>query len=700
MPTFDYSGVDFSNLSSVQNAVNQSLATGQVLDQGFYNQAAQGLSTSLPAGSTNLFGSGGNSADLIGDLSIDSTHYTHIQSTDAGRFFASPELQQALQATYNNGLSVNGFTNAADALNGASPDSLFGNVSLQYAQNVSGDVYAIVRDGSPLRIFSQVEVQALLDNPNVTSINGTPRADFLRFGDGATLTVFAALQDSSDYATSFLLSDAFVNGRIGSSLGTLDSYFDAAGISTNGNDFYDLAVETQSFANANGLSIQNFGGVTGALTVLEKAGVAGDVVGIAITASYAVQLYNSGQADEANALLQDFAAGLAGGAAGGYAGGAIALAILGIIAPEPTTTAAGVAVVLGAIAGGIGGEALAQSVLDDIQARLANGEALSAEDILEAIQNSDESCFGPEVPIDMWPLDPDLKPGPDGIYDQDEVRAKVWKKPIEQIRVGDLVVSFDDDGNLVPGPVTRTFQNNAKILLDFHGTRVTPGHVYYRPDSKKSYKYETLIDVLRDDGVIKHQDGTLIRATTNVAVDSTRDGFVQAIARKRNSDGTFEQSDEGRIRLGTRFLVGTGKERKSWAVADLIEAGGGVVGEDELIRVGDGEPMPFLWDFGETLPKPEDFVLACSGTTLEDIYKAAEWESQGPRLPAPMVLDRGPVQPLKGAALSAMPRNEPLDVVHSPMDSAKPQRTLNRKQRKAMEAKQRKAAKSRKRIAV
>lgn len=310
-----------------------------------------------------------------------------------------------------------------------------------------------------------------------------------------------------------------------------------------------------------------------------------------------------------------------------------------------------------------------------------------------------DQCFGPEVPIDMWPLDPDLKPGPDGIFDQEAVRAKVWKKPIELIRVGDIVVSFDENDNLVPGPVTRTFENNAKILLNFHGTRVTPGHVYYRPDSKKSFKYETLIDVLRDDGMIKHQDGTLIRAATNVPVDSPRDGFVRAIAGTRKADGTFEQTDEGRIRLGTRFLVGTGKERKSFAVADLIEHDGGVVGDDELIRVGEGPAMPFLWDFGDTVPKPEDFVLACSGTTLEEIYKAAEWESQGPRLAAPMVLDRGPVQPLKGAALSAMPRNEPLDVAHAPMAAAKPQRTLNRKQRKAMEAKQRKAAKSGKRIA-
>ncbi len=289
-----------------------------------------------------------------------------------------------------------------------------------------------------------------------------------------------------------------------------------------------------------------------------------------------------------------------------------------------------------------------------------------------------DSCFGPEVPLDMWPLDPDLKPGPNGIYDQDEVRAQVWKKPIEQIRVGDLVVSFDDDGNLVPGPVTRTFQNDAKILLDFHGTRVTPGHVYYRPDSKKSYKYETLIDILRDDGVIEHQDGTPIRAATNVPIDSSRDGYVQAFTQIRKPDGTTVQNDAGRIRLGTRFLVGVCKQRKSFAIADLIEHAGGVVGGDELIRIDGGDPMPFLWEFSETLPKPEDFVLACSGTTLEDIYKASEWESQGPRLPAPTILDRGPVQPLKGVSRSVMPRNEPLNVQHAPRDEQ--QRAAKQKQ--------------------
>ncbi|MEO0772938.1 MAG: hypothetical protein AAFZ04_07120 [Pseudomonadota bacterium] len=99
-------------------------------------------------------------------------------------------------------------------------------------------------------------------------------------------------------------------------------------------------------------------------------------------------------------------------------------------------------------------------------------------------------------------------------------------------------------------------------------------------------------------------------------------------------------------------------------MVDLIEAGGGVVGEDELIHVDGCEAMPFHWQFSDTLPAPEEFVLACSGTTLEDIYKAAEWESQGPRLPAPMVLDGGQMKPLSATDLSDLPRNEPLGVMH------------------------------------
>ena len=63
-----------------------------------------------------------------------------------------------------------------------------------------------------------------------------------------------------------------------------------------------------------------------------------------------------------------------------------------------------------------------------------------------------------------------------------------------------------------------------------------------------------------------------------------------------------------------------------------------------------------------------------------------------------MGLDRVPAQPLHGAARSAMPRNELLDVKHVPKSGQKARRALNRKLRKALEAKQRKAAKGERRI--
>lgn len=321
-------------------------------------------------------------------------------------------------------------------------------------------------------------------------------------------------------------------------------------------------------------------------------------------------------------------------------------------------------------------------------------DADSAREVMDRI--GQEQCFGAGTPIDMWPLDTSIKPGPDGVYDQEAVSAKIWKKPIELIEVGDIVVSFDDTGNMVPGHVPRTFQNEVKILLNFFGTLVTPGHVYYRADSKNAHKFETLIDILRDDGVIQHQDGTLIRAATNVPVGEPRDGYVKASTGTRRADGSMDEKDQGRIRLGTRFIVGEGKNRKDWAVADVIEHAGGVVGDDEMIRVGDAPPMAFHWEFGDTLPKPEDFVLEASGTTLEDIYKAAEWEDQQPQMPAPMVMDGGPVQPLPHKALNAMPRNEPLSL--SPTPAAKPRQALNRKQRKAIEARQRKAGKTKRMV--
>ncbi|GIT93325.1 hypothetical protein JANAI62_37680 [Jannaschia pagri] len=290
--------------------------------------------------------------------------------------------------------------------------------------------------------------------------------------------------------------------------------------------------------------------------------------------------------------------------------------------------------------------------------------------LLEALEETGKYCFRPGTKISMWPTETAQFQRPQRIIGREDFLQNAWEKSIEAVKEGDVVVSFDFDGNLVPGVVTRLFRSDAKTVLDLHGTHVTPGHVYYRADSKKPHKFETLIDILRDDGVIQMQDGTLIRASTNAPVGDRLDGFVQAVTGTRNADGSLTEKERGRIRLGTRFIVdGT----RSYCVADLIDAAGGTVDEDELIRVGDSASMAFHWEFDDALPKPEDFVLACSGTTLEDIYRVSEWEGARPHLPAPLVRDGGPVQPLREPARALMPRNQPLGIDQpGPGNGAKP----------------------------
>ena len=99
------------------------------------------------------------------------------------------------------------------------------------------------------------------------------------------------------------------------------------------------------------------------------------------------------------------------------------------------------------------------------------------------------------------------------------------EKPIEQIRVGDQVMSFDDpNGELVTSTVTQTFETPDQLVIDFHGTYVTPGHVYVCPDGQ----YRMLIDILEQDGAIVIADGRHIRARTGYEVGSDEDAVVMA----------------------------------------------------------------------------------------------------------------------------------------------------------------------------
>lgn len=296
-----------------------------------------------------------------------------------------------------------------------------------------------------------------------------------------------------------------------------------------------------------------------------------------------------------------------------------------------------------------------------------------------------ENCFLAGTMIGMWPEG--VKANANGLYDEKEVLAKVWKKPIEQITADDNVLSYDKDGNLKPGKVTRTFQNKAKHILDFHGLMMTPGHATFCAEGKFKGQHVPIIDILRSDGCIQKADGTIIRAATNCPINSAGDRFIWAITGE-TKDGVTKVAEKGKIRLGTRTITPEGNDV---SVLDMIMAHDVVITKEGLIKHNANDPsgMPFRWSFGDKLPKPEDYIMQRSELTTQDIYQHGEWERAfPPQMPAPFAGEAGgSYKPDPVLQASALP-NIPLSMRNSPN-----QPTMSRKQRRAMEAKKRKTKK-------
>ena len=202
------------------------------------------------------------------------------------------------------------------------------------------------------------------------------------------------------------------------------------------------------------------------------------------------------------------------------------------------------------------------------------------------------------------------------------------EKPIEHIKPGDLVKSYNKEGNLVAGRVKQTFVKEVEHVLDFFGTGVTPGHVYYCGAGKFKGQHVPLIDILRDDGGVVAADGTLIRAATGMPIGSENDvKMVWAVRGTKTSSGAFQVSERKKIRLSTRVITEAGSDL---SVADILKGVEAYVNKNAMIQVdrnSDAE-MPFHWTFSESIPKPEDYVLQRSGLTLREVNNAAEWEGE------------------------------------------------------------------------
>ena len=204
------------------------------------------------------------------------------------------------------------------------------------------------------------------------------------------------------------------------------------------------------------------------------------------------------------------------------------------------------------------------------------------------------------------------------------------EKPIDQVKVGEWVMSFDPDANngrgkLVPSQVTRTMVNHGQLLLDFHGTKVTPGHVFLTGEKSPIGKgvFKRLIDILIEDGTVVNAEGTALRAATNFPVGSPEDRIVE-VAEIWPENGSIG-SRRARLRTGT-WLIGA--DGTAATLLDTMTREGFALLPDGRVshRGGPSQPMLIL----APVPRPETYVLKRSGLTLEQIYAHASLRDVAP----------------------------------------------------------------------
>ncbi|CAN0532143.1 unnamed protein product, partial [Laminaria digitata] len=195
------------------------------------------------------------------------------------------------------------------------------------------------------------------------------------------------------------------------------------------------------------------------------------------------------------------------------------------------------------------------------------------------------------------------------------------QKPIEQIKTGDEVMTFDPfaengRGGLRASRVTQTHATPNRVVIDFHGTRVTPGHLFLCGDGPDAGDYAMLLDIIRADGAVVRADGSKVRAATNCALGSDGDRMLTVGYFIDSEDAHARQGEVriARIRAGTRLLSDDGKD---WSFLDAMTEQGFEFFEDGLVAQAGEEPHPFYY-FGAP-PKPEDYVLKKSGFTLDQL---------------------------------------------------------------------------------
>ena len=140
-------------------------------------------STAVYSGGVNGRGAG----DLARNLAADSGGAVAvIDDTPLGRFLESDSFQDALRNAPEIGGDTTRFNDALFGGNGFNDRGFFDTASKAFAENATGPIVAITPEANVNRVFGRSELEALLRNTDVTTINGIPRESLKDYLDAQT----------------------------------------------------------------------------------------------------------------------------------------------------------------------------------------------------------------------------------------------------------------------------------------------------------------------------------------------------------------------------------------------------------------------------------------------------------------------------------------------------------------------------------
>ncbi len=330
----------------------------------------------------------------IANALADTGHFAVIDNTELGRFLGRPELKSAVSSAI--GAAVDSPSYVAAMFD--APDALWRNASGRLASSASGAIVTITPSADPAKVFATVELEAILQNPNVTTVDGISRSYIKLLYDATELTQGkpAALQAVFDIVTGKSAGNVVDNIAIakdGNKLAVIvdDEFYRSNKLSvpevssaTPGLKYVNLSKEVSNIAPEVMSELERRIVVAGRF--LESAKSAGKYAGpigatIEILLAKAAVSERLAAGDTQGAKREAVArAGSFAGAVAGAEAGAFATSWLNVAPGYGTAVWLG-ATVLGGVAGGIYGEEGTKAVFDWISPSLPISSNLEATEL-------------------------------------------------------------------------------------------------------------------------------------------------------------------------------------------------------------------------------------------------------------------------------------------------------------------------------